>query len=235
MKVLLVLTRLLIVFSLCCWVQLAQKAQAETPIIEPGDYGMFDRPQFIPEAQFMWFVMGELSSTDDQDAVTFDYRAGTPFKAEIFIPAHPELRCFQPSIVLIGPGLPQLTEPLPFALPPGMGALVAHHTRDDTYFDIFTGMTFYPGAKIETVIPQTSRYFVVTYGQPVGMARYALDIGVTEDFRLTTVIRYPVNWYEVRDYLHWGHWPIILMVVGLITLIKVAARAMQQRRRRVIA
>ena len=231
MKVLIVLARLLVVLCVCAGIQSPQFAKAETPILEPGDYGMFDRPQWVPEAHFMWFVMGELSSAEDHDAVTFDYRAGEPFKAEMFIPAHEELRLFKPSIVLVGPGLPQPAEPLPFALPAGMGAIVAHHTRSDTYFDIFTGMTFYPGAKIETIMPQTARYFVVTYGQPVGIARYALDIGVMEDFRIGTISRYPINWYEVRDFLRWGHQPMPFIILGLIGSIVFAVRFVLRRRR----
>jgi pimeloyl-ACP methyl ester carboxylesterase len=197
----------------------ARVARAETPVLETnfpgGDFGEFDNPQYISEPWFMWFVLGELQSPDDVDMVTFDYKAGDRFKAEMFIPAHDELRDFSPTIALVGPGLPQPTEPLPFALPEGMGAVVANSDSTFHYFDIFTQMSFFPRAKIDMPLPQTGRYFVATYGQPIGSARYALDIGVMETFAPNVLARYPINWWEVRDFLQWGHWPALLVAPAL--------------------
>jgi pimeloyl-ACP methyl ester carboxylesterase len=205
-----------------------QAARAEVPILETnfpgGDFGLFDNPQYVPEPWFMWFVMGELQTPDDVDIVTFDYTAGDRFKAEMFIPAHDELRDFSPNIALVGPGLPVPEQPLPFTLPKGMGAVVATSEASFKYYDIFTQMTFFPRAKIDMVLPQTGRYFVATWGRQVGMSRYALDIGVMENFAPAVIARYPINWYEVRDYLRWGIWPALLalpmIVLGTIVLLR---------------
>ena len=202
--------------------------RAEVPILETnfpgGDYGSFDNPQVVPQPWFMWFVMGELQTPDDIDVVTFDYKAGDRFKVEVFIPAHNELRTFSPNIALVGPGLPQPSVKLPFDLPRGMGAVVATSDSTFDYFDVFTQVTYFPRAKIDMPLPQTGRYFVVIWGKPVGMARYALDIGVMENFAPAVVARYPINWYEVRDYLRWGVWPALLIVpliaLGLIVLLR---------------
>lgn len=213
-------------------------ARAEVPILETnapgGDYGLFEEGQYVPEPWFMWFVLGELSSADDVDMAKFDYQAGDRFKAEIFIPGHEELRGFNPTIALIGPGLPQPSEPLPFEIPEGMGAIVATSDGTFDYFDIFTQMVYFPRAKIEVVMPQTGRYYVAVWGEPVGMARYALDIGIMENFAPHVLIRYPVNWWEVRDYLQWGHWPAVLapplIAVALIWLMRRLARRRAIRR-----
>ena len=199
----------------------ARTARAEVPILEthtPGsDYGLFEDGQYVPEPWFMWFVLGELTSADDVDMAKFDYQQGDRFKAEIFIPGHEELREFNPNIALIGPGLPKPNAPLPFEIPEGMGAIVATSDGTFDYFDIFTQMVYFPRAKIEVVMPQTGRYYVAVWGEPVGMARYALDIGIMENFAPHVLVRYPVNWWEVRDYLRWGHWPALL-VPPLITI-----------------
>lgn len=207
-------------------------ARAEVPILETdapgGDYGLFEDGQYVPEPWFMWFVLGELSSADDVDMAKFDYQAGDRFKAEIFIPGHEELRDFNPNIALIGPGLPRPAEPLPFEIPEGMGAIVATSDGTFDYFDIFTQMVYFPRAKIEVIMPQTGRYYVAVWGEPVGMARYALDIGIMENFAPHVLVRYPINWWEVRDYLQWGHWPALLVppliAAALIWLMRRLAR-----------
>lgn len=217
-------------FLLLCTVLLAfastfiverRVARAEVPILEPnfpgGDYGLFENAQTVSEPWFMWFVLGELQSPDDVDMAQFDYKAGERFKAVIFIPAHAELRDFNPTIALIGPGLPKPTGLLPFAVPEGMGAIVATSDSTYDYFDIFTQMTYFPRAQIELAMPQTGRYYMAVWGKPIGMARYALDIGVMENFAPAVMARYPVNWWEVRGYLRWGHWPALL-VPPLLTL-----------------
>lgn len=191
-------------------------AEAEMPILEPGDYGGFDNPQIVPDPWFMWFVMGKLNSANDIDVSMFDYPAGQPFKAQMYIPAHDDLKDFSPDIALVGPGLPQPNEPLPFELPQGMGAIVAHSTSTIAYFDIFTQMTYFPRAKIELEhMPQSARYYMVVFGKPVSRSLYALDIGITETFALSAIARYPINWYEVRTALEWGYRPLLLLPVFL--------------------
>lgn len=189
--------------------------RAETPILETNqpnnDFALYEDAPYVPDPWFMWFVLGQLQSADDVDMAKLDYKAGDRFKAEMFIPAHEELRDFNPNIALIGPGLPQPTQPLPFEVPPGMGVIVATSDSTFDYFDVFTQMTYWPRAKIDITMPATGRYYVATWGEPVGMARYALDIGVMETFAPAVVGRYPINWWEVRDFLRWGHWPAVLV------------------------
>lgn len=204
-----------------CWMGIvvaARSAFAETPILETtmpsGDYGLFEDENvpYIPQPWFMWFVLGELSSAEDVDMARFDYRAGDRFRAVIFIPAHDELRDFNPTIALIGPGLPEPPQgSLPLELPSGMGAITATSESTYVFFDIFTQMPYFPRAVLDVKVPQTGRYYVAVWGEPVGMARYALDVGLMEDLALTTLVRYPVNWWEVRDFLRWGHWPIVFL------------------------
>jgi len=210
----------------------ARTVHAEVPILEThalgGDYGLFEEGQYVPEPWFMWFVLGELISADDVDMAKFDYQQGDRFKAEIFIPGHQELREFNPNIALIGPGLPKPKRPLPFEIPENMGAIIATSDGTFDYFDIFTQMVYFPRAKIEVVMPQTGRYYVAVWGQPVGMARYALDIGIMENFAPHVLVRYPLNWWEVRDYLRWGHWPALLapplIAIATIWLLRRLAR-----------
>jgi hypothetical protein len=202
-------------------------AHAEVPILETnapgGDYGLFEGGQYVDEPWFMWFVLGELSSASDVDMARFDYQAGERFKAEIFIPGHEELRSFNPYLALVGPGLPSPDQPLPFAIPDGMGAIVATSQATYDYFDIFTQMVYFPRAKIEVVMPQTGRYYVAVWGQPVGMARYALDIGIMENFAPHVLIRYPVTGGRCATFCAWGHWPIVLApplgVAGILWLL----------------
>ncbi len=188
-------------------------AYAETPILESrapeGDYGGFDQPQFVPDAHFMWFVMGQLQHQADIDVVTFDYQAGQMMRGIIFIPVNDDLHAFSPSLALVGPGLPAPEEKLPFAIPAGMGAVIAHSDANETYFDIFTQINFYPRAKVEAIAPQNARYYIVVFGKPVGSSRYALDVGIMETYAPDVLARYPINWWEVRDVMRWGHWPAI--------------------------
>ena len=171
-------------------------AHAEIPIVEPGDYGTFANPQWVAYPRNMSFVMGKLASADDIDVVAFDYVGGQPLNALVYVPAHEELRDFSPYIALVGPGLPAPTQTLPFAVPQGMGALVAHSTQTYRYFDVFTQMTFFPRAQINTTLPQTGRYYMAVWGQPIGRSLYALDIGIEETFAPQFLMRYPINWFH---------------------------------------
>jgi hypothetical protein len=215
------LKRLLPLFCVLFLLMRPAPAHAEQPILEPGDYGGFDNPQPVPEPWFMWFVMGKLHNDTDIDVSAFDYPAGQRFKAEMYIPAHDDLKEFSPDIALVGPGLPQPNEPLPFQLPQGMGAIVARSTSTYAYFDVFTQMTYFPRAKIEIEqMPQSTRYYMVVFGKPVGRALYALDIGIMETFAPSAIARYPINWYEVRYALEWGYRPLLLLpVFGLMALV----------------
>ncbi|MCS7059774.1 MAG: alpha/beta hydrolase [Anaerolineae bacterium] len=199
------------------WVAItARPAHAEIPVLEPGDYTdvILADPTDptmpnLPEPWFMWFVMGELERPDDVDLVTFEYEAGELFRAKMFIPAHEDLRHFAPIIALIGPGLP--AGDAPFPLPPGMGILTATSDNQTPYFDIFTQMTFWPRAEMELHMPQTGRYYMAVYGEPVGRARYALDIGIMETYAPWVLIKYPLYWWQVREFLQWGHLPAAML------------------------
>lgn len=195
----------------------AQPARAEIPIVEPGDYadtldagapGGKPLPH-INEPWFMWFVMGALDRPGDVDVVTFEYEAGELFRAKMFIPAHQDLRHFAPIIALVGPGLPP--GKAPFALPPGMGIITATSDSQVPYFDIFTQMTFWPRAEIELTMPETGRYYMLVYGKPAGRALYALDIGILETYAPWVIVNYPIYWWQVREFLQWGHVPAAML------------------------
>ncbi len=209
-------------------------AHAEIPILESnaagGDYGGFDRPQIIPNARIMYFVMGRLQSDDDIDVVTFDYKAGERIKGVAYIPVNDDLRNFAPSVALIGPGLPKPDAPLPFKLPPGMGAVLSTTDLESTYFDIFTQINFYPRATVEALAVENGTHYMVVYGKATGSARYALDIGIEETYAPDVLARYPVNWWEVRAATGWGHWPAILYVSCAAGLLIAAARRLLSER-----
>lgn len=209
---------LFIALAWLAWALLtAQPAQAEIPIVEPGDYadtiidnapGTPDMPH-ISDPWFMWFVMGTLNRPDDVDVVTFEYEAGELFRAKLYIPAHEDLRHFAPIIALVGPGLPPGDAPFP--LPAGMGIVTATSASQVPYFDIFTQMTFWPRAEIELTMPQTGRYYMLVYGEPAGRALYALDIGIMETYAPWVIVNYPIYWWQVREFLQWGHVPAAML------------------------
>jgi pimeloyl-ACP methyl ester carboxylesterase len=221
------LTVLTVCFALPLLLAL-RPAHAEIPILESnaegGDYGGFERPQFVPNARIMYFVMGRLQSDEDIDVVSFDYKAGERIKGVAFIPVNDDLRDFAPTVALIGPGLPKPATPLPFALPAGMGAVLSKPDLESTYFDIFTQINFYPRATVETQAIENGTHYMVVYGKATGDARYALDIGIEETYAAEVLARYPVNWWEVRGATGWGHWPAILYVSGAAGLLVSATR-----------
>jgi len=67
-------------------------------------------------------------------------------------------------------------------------------------------------------LPQSGRYYVAVFGMPQGSARYALDIGVSEDWALSVVARYPINWYQVRTFFGWSLWPGLALPLSLMGL-----------------
>lgn len=157
----------------------------------------------------MWFVMGQLQHSSDIDVTTFDYVAGDRIQGIIFIPQNQDLESFMPSVAIVGPGLPVVSD-LPFDVPEGMGAVVRHSDAGSDYFDIFTQINFHKRAHVEAIAPITGRYYMVVFGKPVGSARYALDIGIEETFAPAVLARYPVNWWEVHEAMRWSHWPATL-------------------------
>ncbi len=212
---------------------------AETPILESnangGDFGGFEQPQYVPQARYMWFVMGQLQNDSDIDVSTFDYVAGERMKGIIFIPVHDDLRTFFPSVALVGPGLPPPQQPLPFPLPAGMGAVVSHSDSQRTFFDIFTQINFFQRAEVEAIAPVSGRYYMVVFGKSVGSARYALDIGIEETYALDVISRYPINWWEVHSAMRWSHWPAIAYVSAAVTALGLLFRKRLSRPGRALA
>ena len=206
----------------------AKSAQAEIPIIEPGDYGLLHDAQPVADPRHNSFVMGTLYSADDVDVVSFDYNEGEPFNAQLYVPVHPDLAGFSPNIVLIGPGLPAPNGHLPVELPAGYGAIVAGSNASYVFFDVFTQIAFYPRANIALRMPRSGRYYMAVFGTAMGRSIYALDIGVEETYAPAAIARYPLNWLEVHQSMAMPIWPTPL---GISTVVGIGAFFWRKRLR----
>ncbi len=151
--------------------------------------------------------------------VQFSGEGGAPLKIQLGVPRIERLATFRPTVVLIGPGLPQ-----PDALPPsidlpaGDGARVfATEGVDDprVFHEDITGTASWVLLERTVALPQAGTFNLAVHAPAPG--RYWISTGSREAFGLADVAKLP-GWTErVRAFHDVDGWPA-WMTIGTIVL-----------------
>lgn len=182
-------------FRLCatiCWVGLlGPAAWAHVPYLETRDYSP-EQPFAVGDVTQSKAVYAWLKNGGDVDVYNFEITAPTRLLVDVLVPVCPDYATFRPAYAIVGPGLPQPAEPIPYELPEGYGAIVVPPGDPSSWevlYEPFGGKRYYDGPNFDQEISTPGQWSLV-YWDPAGVGGdYVAAIGYEEAFSAADIIR----------------------------------------------
>lgn len=185
----------------------AASAEAHTPIWQPGPIDSIQHALEYPNAVYTYVAYRDLTAQGQVDYFSVAAWQGTDLNPEIDVAAWPTLTHFNPSLAIIGPGLPPPTGPVSFTVPPGDGAVVLTYTGPwppVEWYEPFGGTLLYYDVRQHFTVPATGTYYLAVFASAANLPRvgpYALSIGTIEHVEVKPHTRCLVQaWYHGRPW-----------------------------------
>ena len=129
-------------------------------------------------------VYARLEPPTDIDVYSFLVTKPVHVHARAFVPLVPGLEQFLPNLAVVGPGLPETQEKLPFKLPSGYGAVVVKNTppgkKRPVFYEPFSGTEYYDAPAFDQKASTPGTWYVY-YWDPYGMGGdYVAILGFRE-------------------------------------------------------
>jgi len=182
---------------------------AHVPYIEYRDYDE-DKPFFIwkmieySKAFYSWLENDGVNPCQDIDAFKFEIKDKPKnVYIELIVPVvDTYYKEFVPWFALVGPGLPQPNQTLPFTLPLDCGAIVMENVEPgserETFYEPFGGKSYYDGPILNQIISQPGTYYIYCWDPYEKGGDYVMVIGSGEFFGPIDIIRSIVNTFIIR-------------------------------------
>lgn len=178
---------------------------AHTPLWKPGLITSLRTALVFPNGVYTYSAYRYLRTQDQIDYFSVAAQQGTDLNPEIDVAAWPTLTHFNPSLAIIGPGLPPPTGPVSFSIPPGDGAVVLTYTGPwppVSWYEPFGGTALYYDVRQHFVVPGTGTYYLAVFagqGNDPLVGPYVLSIGTIEHVQVAPNTRCLVQaWYHNR-------------------------------------
>lgn len=166
---------------------LALAARAHRPVLErglrPGD--TWERAaQVVDPTHASSATYGRLDAPGEVDFYKFTAAKGESIPFEALVPVRPSNADFRPTAVVLGRNLPETPGlALPFAVPEGFRALVAHAPEGRSYFyEPYSLERLYHGGAAQVPLTPGETYYVAVYEPRQRTGSYALGLGTVEHF-----------------------------------------------------
>lgn len=207
----------------------------------------FSTAKEIPNHKISWGIYEELSGSNDVHYYKFAADKGDRLYAQISIPKLEKFSTFVPSIALVGSNVTagnleagySVREyahdigDLPFAIPPGMRAIVVDYNGQipsSEFYEPFTQTSYWERQEIViNSLPSVGTYYLVVFDRSLmeDAAKYTLAVGEIEDFSLLdffTII--PSAWLDTKFFFEDYISPtiaisLLFVVPSLITILRV--------------
>jgi hypothetical protein len=207
----------------------------------------FSTAKEIPNHKISWGIYEELSGGNDVHYYKFAADEGDRLYAQISIPKLEKFSTFVPSIALVGSNVTagnleagySVREyahdigDLPFAIPPGMRAIVVDYNGQipsSEFYEPFTQTSYWERQEIViNSLPSVGTYYLVVFDRSLmeDAAKYTLAVGEIEDFSLLdffTII--PSAWLDTKFFFEDYNSPtiaisLLVVVPSLITILRV--------------
>jgi len=131
-------------------------------------------------------VFARLEPASDVDVYTFTVTVPLRVHARAFVPRVSGLEQFLPSLAVAGPGLPPSGEKLPFALPPGYGAVVVNNVKPGEkrplFYEPFSGKEYYDAPAFDQTVLAPGTWYVFYWDPHNRGGDYVAILGFKEDF-----------------------------------------------------
>jgi hypothetical protein len=204
----------------------------------------FTTAKEIPNHRISWGIYEELSGSNDVHYYKFAANEGERLYSQLSIPKLERFSTFVPSIALVGSDVTagnleggySVREyahdigDLPFAIPPGMRAIVVDYNGlipSGEFYEPFTQTSYWERQEIViNSLPSDGTYYLVVFdrGLVQNTGKYVLAVGEIEDFSLLdffTII--PSAWFDTKFFFEDYVSPtiVISLLVGVAALIAI--------------
>ncbi len=191
----------LVLLFLWCIISFPQHLLAHRPIFSENAATGPDIAIPISDPDVSQVVYREITQERPQVWLTFTVPKDFDLFIQIGVPKIDRLKTFRPSMVLIGPGLPN--EATPFQIPEGMGVLVfptQEVEKPRVFHEHFTGTDSWI-LRSETVrLVNPGRYYLVAFSPENQTGKLWLAIGRKESFSLADFIQFPAWRARIRKF-----------------------------------
>jgi len=182
---------------------------AHVPYIENKDYSV-EKPLYVwkmieySKAYYAWLENDGINPCEDIDAFKFKIRNNPKLVyIELIIPVVGDYyKDFVPWFALVGPGLPEPNQTLPFVIPQGYGAIVKENVEPgierETFYEPFGGKWYYKGPIFEEKINESGTYYIYCWDPYEKGGDYVLVLGKGEFFGPIDIIRSIINTIIIR-------------------------------------
>lgn len=177
------------------------RAVVDTPLGPDNAIALED----VGVSQVVYFTA---SANAQQLWMTFEGTAGQVVHFETGVPFIDRLKDLRPTTMLVGPGLQEAAPPI--EIPAGLGANVypsAGITSPEVFNEPFTGTDSWEMGSWDITLPQTGRYYIVSFLPQGGPGKFWTAAGVEERFDLQDILSLPQTIIAVRTYheiFPWG-------------------------------
>jgi hypothetical protein len=182
---------------------------AHVPYIEYKDYNE-EKPIYVwkmieySKAFYAWLENDGVNPCEDIDAFKFKIRNQPKHVyIELIVPVVDEYyKDFVPWFALVGPGLPEPNQTLPFDIPSGYGVIVKENvepgTEREIFYEPFGGKSYYVGPIFEEDISKSGTYYIYCWDPYEKGGDYVLVFGKREFFGPIDIIRAIINTFIIR-------------------------------------
>ena len=195
-----------IIFSL---IIITSSISAHVPYIEYKDYNE-EKPYYVwkmiefSKAFYGWLENDGVNPCEDIDAFKFKIK-NKPKNVyiELIVPVVDDYyKDFVPWFALVGPGLPEPNQTLPFDIPQGYGVIVKENVEPgverETFYEPFGGKSYYEGPIFEEDISESGTYYIYCWDPYERGGDYVLVFGNGEFFGPIDIIRSIINTFIIR-------------------------------------
>jgi hypothetical protein len=224
-----------------------QVANGHKPLKVVDSNNDFSTAKEIPNHKISWGIYEELSGSNDVHYYKFAADKEERLYAQISIPKLEKFSTFMPSIALVGSNVTagnlqggySVREyahdigDLPFAIPPGMRAIVIDYNGQipsSDFYEPFTQTSYWERQEmVINSLPSVGTYYLVVFDRSLmeDAAKYTLAVGEIEDFSLLdffTII--PSAWLDTKFFFEDYISPtiaisLLVVVPSLITILRV--------------
>jgi hypothetical protein len=162
----------------------ALPALAHNPIDMTGPAPTMDQAFILPSAQDTWNIYGLLQKPGEIGFIRLDdLNPDQAVSLALRVFTKPAYATFTPALALIGPGLPQPGDSLPFALPDGSGAIVATFAGDASNRPVSGSGGVYTWSTDSFEVPNTvdSPAYIAVWDPSGGAGEYNVVFNITPD------------------------------------------------------
>ncbi len=162
-------------------------------------------PIIVNDHQISWAAYTELSTINEVDYYRLEVNEGEEIYANLLIPKIERLKDYDPTIALIGPGLPKDYEVnnIQLQVKDDEGVIVKRYGSDslEEFYEPFTMTRYYVKQTLITKAPVTGSYHLTVFNEDNQKGKYVFAIGRKEVWRPAEIAKLPKTWWDVRIFM----------------------------------